>query len=476
MIVVPVLMAGGSGTRLWPLSREMYPKQFLRLVDEHSLLQAAAMRTRLIPSAEAPIVVGNERHRFLIAEQMRQIGLEGATILLEPEGRNTAPVAGVAAHYVAEKYGPDALVFLTAADQTLTDAQSFLASIEIAVKTASRGELVTFGIRPTSPATGFGYVRVGSALPEVPGAYRVTGFFEKPSAENAERYFRDQQYFWNGGMFLFPAAAFLREFQCLEPEMHASTRAAVTGALRDLDFLRLDSAAFRACRSDSIDYAVMEKAQNLAVVPLDAGWDDLGSWGYLAKRQAVDEFGNHTVGDVVLEDARNNLVYASARLVTLLGVADHIVVETGDAVLVTRRECAQDIAKLLRKLKAARRPEVTTFPQVYRPWGHYETIASGERYQVKRLVVKPGHKLSLQMHHHRAEHWVIVTGTALVTCGDEQFLLTEDQSTYIPLGTVHRVENPGKVALEIIEVQTGAYLGEDDITRLDDEYGRTALR
>ncbi|MCC2656836.1 MAG: mannose-phosphate guanylyltransferase/mannose-6-phosphate isomerase [Panacagrimonas sp.] len=475
-VVVPVLMAGGSGTRLWPLSRTAYPKQFLRLLaDDCSLLQSTVRRAQRVPGATAPVVIGNEAHRFIIAEQLQEIGFEHPEIVLEPEGRNTAPVAAVAAHYALARHGADALVFLMAADQNVHDVAAFVSSATLAVEAARAGRLVTFGIQPQGPETGFGYVRVGAPLQTVPGAFEVSGFFEKPSLERAQGYLSQGGYYWNGGMFMFRADAFLRELQALEPDMHDHAGAALSGAApRDLDFIRLDPGAFKACRSDSIDYAVMEKSRNIALVPLDAGWDDVGSWTFLAKLHAADEDGNHVRGNVILEDARNNLVQTGKRLVSLLGVENTVVIESDDAVLVASRDRLQDVGKIVKRLQGDRRGEANSLPRVARPWGYYETIAVSDRFQVKRILVKPKHKLSLQMHHHRAEHWVVVRGTAKVTCGDKEFLLTEDQSTYIPLGTTHRVENPGKVPLEMIEVQSGAYLGEDDIVRFEDVYGRTA--
>jgi mannose-1-phosphate guanylyltransferase/mannose-6-phosphate isomerase len=333
---------------------------------------------------------------------------------------------------------------------------------------------VTFGIQPQGPETGFGYVRVGAPLTAVKGAFEVAGFFEKPSVERAQAYLDEGGYYWNGGMFLFRADAFLQELRALEPDMHDRARDALSGAApRDLDFIRLDPVAFKACRSDSIDYAVMEKSRNIALVPLDAGWDDVGSWTFLAKHHAPDGAGNHVNGNVMLEGARNNLVQSGKRLVSLLGVENTVVIESADAVLVASRDRLQDVGKIVKRLQSERRSEADSLPRVARPWGYYETVAIADRFQVKRIMVKPRHKLSLQMHHHRAEHWVVVRGTAKVTCGDKEFLLTEDQSTYIPLGTTHRVENPGKVPLEMIEVQSGAYLGEDDIVRFEDVYGRT---
>lgn len=473
MTVVPVLMAGGSGTRLWPLSRASYPKQFLRLLDRDSLLQSTVKRARQIPDATAPLVIGNEKHRFIMAEQLQEIGYERPDILLEPEARNTAPVAAIAAHYVAGKYGPDAIVFLMSADQTIGNTPTFIASATLAVQAAKAGRLVTFGVQPQGPETGFGYLRVGAPLVAVPGAFEVSGFFEKPSLERAQAYLREGGHYWNGGMFMFRAGTLLEELETLEPQMYAKARESLTAGTRDLDFVRLEPDAFKGCRSDSIDYAVMEKSRNIALVPLDAGWDDVGSWTFLSKLPA-DAQGNHARGNALFEDARNNLVQTGKRLVTMLGVENTVVVESDDAILVASRDRLQNVGAIVKRLQTEKRSEADSLPRVARPWGYYETLAISDRFQVKRILVKPGCKLSLQMHHHRAEHWVVVKGTARVTCGEKEFLLTEDQSTYIPLGTTHRVENPGKVPLEMIEVQSGAYLGEDDIVRFDDAYGRTA--
>ncbi len=472
-VIVPVLMAGGSGTRLWPLSREMYPKQFLRLIGEFSLLQHTALRSLQIGGACAPLVIGTELHRFVLAEQLRQINIVDGTILIEPEGRNTAPAAAVAAHFVAEKYGPDALVFLMAADQAIADVPAFVKAAALAAQAAHKGRIVTFGIQPTSPETGFGYIKAGAELGG--GSFDVEGFIEKPKLEKAQALLDEGGYYWNGGMFMFRAGVFLDELKTLEPAMHAGSHLSLEKAARDYDFVRLDAAAFRSCRSESIDYAVMERTKNIALVPLDAGWDDVGSWNFLGKTLPPDADGNCVRGDVVMEDAQNNLVHATTRLVTLVGVSNQVVVETNDSILVTTRDRVQDVKKIVARLKKEKRIEVETRPRVYRPWGYYETIAMDGRFQVKRIMVKPGQKLSLQMHHHRAEHWIVVTGTARVTCGDKVFLLSEDQSTYIPLGNTHRLENPGKVPLHVIEVQSGPYLGEDDIVRFEDVYGRTPV-
>ena len=471
-MILPVLMAGGSGTRLWPLSREQYPKQFLKLLDERSLLQNTALRVSQVEASTPPLVIGGDAHRFVIAEQMREIGFDQATVMLEPEGRNTAPAAAVAAHYASTHFGTDALVFLLAADQAVENTPAFVAAVESAAKIAATGKIVTFGIQPTSPETGFGYLKSGAALGDS-GSFEVAAFIEKPVLEKAQAFLDEGGYYWNGGMFLFRADVFLDELKRLEPEMYAASLQSWNNAVKDIDFVRLEPTAFKKCRNESIDYAVMEKTANIALVPLDAGWDDVGSWTYLGKLPATDAAGNRVRGDVIVEDSQDNLVHASTRLVSLVGMKDTVVVETEDAVLVAPRDRVQEVKKIVQRLKKAKRSEAETSPRVYRPWGSYETVALADRFQVKRIIVKPGQKLSLQMHHHRAEHWIVVSGTARVYCGEKNFLLTEDQSTYIPLGHTHRLENPGKVPLELIEVQSGAYLGEDDIVRFDDVYGRT---
>ena len=469
MKLLPVLLAGGSGTRLWPLSREQYPKQFLKLLGERTLLQDTALRARGLTHALPPLAICGEAHRFIVAEQLREVGIEGARVMLEPEGRNTAPAAAVAALHAQQQHGPDALVFLMAADHVIPDQTAFAAAVQVACAAAAAGRIVTFGIRPTHAETGFGYIKAGAPL--AGGAHEIAAFVEKPVLEKAQAFLREGGYYWNGGMFLFQAGAFLDELQRLEPAMYAAAAASLKQAGSDLDFVRLHGDSFRQCRNDSLDYAVMEKTRSAALVPLDAGWDDVGSWGFLATL-AKDAQGNVARGDVILEEARDNLVHAESRLVTLAGVSGHIVIETQDAVLVTTRDRVQDVKKVVATLKARKRSEAQDHPRVFRPWGSYETVALADGFQVKRIIVKPGQKLSLQMHHHRAEHWIVVKGTARVTCGEKEFLLSEDQSTYIPLGEKHRLENPGKTALELIEVQSGSYLGEDDIVRFDDVYGR----
>jgi mannose-1-phosphate guanylyltransferase/mannose-6-phosphate isomerase len=462
-------MAGGTGTRLWPLSREQYPKQFIALTDERSLLQVTALRASRIVDATPPLAICGEDQRFLVGEQMRGCGMQ-SEVLIEPAGRNTAPAAACAALRAQARFGEQTLVLLMAADHVISDEEAFVQAVELASGVARQGKIAVFGIRPTRPETGYGYIRVGAERND--GAYELAAFVEKPDRQRAEAFLSEGGYYWNGGLFLFRADVMLAELQRFEPELLAQARLALEKARSDLDFVRLDPESFKACRSESIDYAVMEKTDKAAVVLLDAGWDDVGSWTFL-DQQPKDDCGNAVRGDTWLHDAHNNLVHAESRLVALAGVSDTIVVETKDAVLVTTRGHAQDVKKIVARLKAKGRSEAVHHPTVYRPWGSYETIAMDERFQVKRIIVKPGQKLSLQMHHHRAEHWIVVKGTAEITVGEKVFMLTENQSTYIPLGEKHRLVNPGRVPLELIEVQSGSYLGEDDIVRFEDIYGRS---
>ena len=467
----PVILSGGSGTRLWPMSRTFYPKQLLPLVGDKTLLQQAALRVADAPGLAAPLVIANEEHRFIIAEQLREIDIAAQGLLLEPIGRNTAPAACIAALSLAEA-DPQALMLLMPSDHTIDDRAAFLAAIERAAAAARAGHLVTFGIHPERAETGYGYIERGAALSGADGAFAVARFVEKPDAATAERYLASGDFFWNSGIFLFPAALYLSELERLRPDMLAACRLASEAARRDDDFIRLDKAAFTDCPSDSIDYAVMEHTDRAAVVPVAMGWSDLGSWDALWEIAEKDASGNALAGNVIAEDTKNCYLRSEAGLVAALGVEDLIVVATDDAVMLAPRSRAQDVRRLVARLVKENRGEADALPRVHRPWGSYETLHAGHRVQVKHIVVKPGGKLSLQMHHHRAEHWVVVQGTARIRRGDEEIMLTEDQSTYIPLGTAHRLENPGKIPLHVIEVQSGSYLGEDDIVRFEDHYGR----
>ena len=462
--ITPVILSGGSGTRLWPLSRELYPKQLLKLVGNHTMLQDTVLRLGGL-EAGAPVVVCNESHRFLVAEQLRQLGIKPRAIVLEPIGRNTAPAIALAA-FAAD---PDALLLVLPADHVIVDVAAFQAAIALAVPAAQAGRLVTFGIVPGAPETGYGYIRRGAAQGS---AYAIAQFVEKPDLARAQQFVDSGEYYWNSGMFLFKASRYLQELTAHAPDIAEAARAAGLAAEPDLDFVRINKAAFELCRSESIDYAVMEKTADAVVVPLDAGWSDVGSWDALHQASAADADGNVFMGDIVAEDSTGCYLHAESRLVTAVGLRDHVVVETKDAIMVAPRDRVQDVKKLVARLKAEGRYEHSLHREVARPWGSYDSIDSGDRFQVKRLTIKPGAVLSLQLHHHRAEHWVVVAGTAQITRGDEVFLLEENQSTYIPLGVKHRVENPGKIPLHIIEVQSGTYLGEDDIVRFEDRYGR----
>jgi len=463
--LLPVILSGGSGTRLWPLSRESYPKQFLPLVEDISMLQATWRRVAPL-AGRRPIVVANQEHRFMAAEQLREMGAEPSAILLEPVGRNTAPAIAVAA-LEAMRDGDDALLLVLPSDHVIRDEAAFHAVVQAALPAAREGRLVTFGIVPTAPETGYGYIQAAAGE----GVRAVAQFVEKPDRATAERYLASGAYFWNSGMFLFRASRYLQELQRWQPAMLAACRQALDEARRDTDFVRLQAERFAACPSDSIDYAVMEKTDAAAVIALDAGWNDVGSWAALWEATPQDAEGNAHHGDVIALNCRNTYAHAS-RLVAMIGLDDVVVVDTDDALLIAHRDQVQQVKDVVGKIKGSGRTHAVTHRKVYRPWGAYDSIDNGERFQVKRITVKPGGALSLQMHHHRAEHWIVVSGTAKVTRGEETFLLSENESTFIPLGTTHRLENPGRVALEMIEVQSGSYLGEDDIVRFDDLYGR----
>ncbi len=468
-MLIPVVMAGGSGTRLWPLSRSLYPKQFLPLLSSATMLQETCARLDGV-EASAPMVICGEDHRFTVAEQLRVSGGEKrGSIVLEPAGRNTAPAVALAALQAVSEQGPDALLLVLAADHVINDVAAFQDAVVVAAGHAEQGKLVTFGIVPSAPETGYGYIRQGEA---VASAYRVAEFVEKPDADTAQQYLSEGIYVWNSGMFMFKAGRYLEELQAHRPDILEACKRSMDNASTDADFVRPDKAAFLSCPDDSIDYAVMEKTDNAVVVPMDCGWSDVGSWSALWDVSNKDAEGNALLGDVVVHDTHNSYVRSDTKLVTTLGVSDLIVVESDDAIMVASKDRVQDVKKIVDQLKSANRPETKLHRKVYRPWGYYDSIDNGERFQVKRIVVKPEGQLSLQMHHHRAEHWIVVSGTAKVTKGDETFLVSENESTYIPLGVKHRLENPGAIPLEMIEVQSGSYLGEDDIVRFEDNYGR----
>tara|TARA_R110000751_G_scaffold27021_2_gene71794 strand:+ start:532 stop:1968 length:1437 start_codon:yes stop_codon:yes gene_type:complete len=476
-MIFPVILSGGSGSRLWPVSREHYPKQFLNLhKDDRSLLQEAAQRLNNVEGTGTPVIVCNEEHRFLVAEQMHQIGLKDTQIILEPCGRNTAPALALAALAAQSE---DAELLVMPADHVIKDEIAFAKAVAKGSELASQGKLVTFGITPNMAHTGYGYIKRGSAQG---GGYSVDTFVEKPDQERAETYLASGDYLWNSGIFLFKASAYLNALRQYAPDILDVCERAYAQRSEDLDFLRIDQEIFAQCRSESIDYAVMEHTQEAAVVPMDPGWSDIGAWDAVHALKASEDQvnGNAIHGDVMLHNTHNSLIHSESRLVAAVGVNNLVIVETDDAVLVADRHQAQDTKLIVNALKAAGRKESTSHKRAYRPWGHYHTMVLTDSFQVKEIVVNPGAKLSLQMHHHRAEHWVVVKGTARVTQGEghgdlsnlKSFLLSEDESTYIPLGTVHRLENPGVIPLHLIEVQTGSYLGEDDIVRYNDDYGR----
>ncbi|HEX3399438.1 MAG TPA: mannose-1-phosphate guanylyltransferase/mannose-6-phosphate isomerase [Acetobacteraceae bacterium] len=468
--IVPVILSGGSGTRLWPVSRESFPKQLWPLISDRTLLQETAQRARGDGFA-APIVVCNQEHRFLIAEQLRTVGIEDARIVLEPVGRNSAPAIAAAALLVAEE-DPDAVLWMMAADASIANTAALHDSLRSAAAAARAGHVVTFGMRPTAAETGYGYIERGAGLDDAPGAYKVAQFIEKPGAAAAARLAADGRHLWNSGMFVFTARTLLDELDAHAPDVTHAVRLAVAGRQSDLDFIRLGVEAFAAGPSISLDYAVAERTSRAAVVPADLGWSDVGSWGALWELGGKDADGNVAVGDVLLEAARNCYVRSDGMLAAVVGLDDAVVVVTEDAVLAMHRDHAQDVKKVVDRLKAAGRHEAVAHNRVYRPWGFFESLIQGERFQVKRLMVSPGCKLSLQKHFHRAEHWVVVNGSALVTRDDETLLVRENESVYLPLGCRHRLENPGRIPLTLIEVQSGAYLGEDDIVRFDDVYNR----
>jgi len=466
--MIPVILSGGSGTRLWPLSRRQHPKQFLPLVSNQTMLQETIVRLQGITGLNPPIGVCNESHRFMMAEQLREVNIPPAAIILEPMGKNTAPAVALAALAADSE---EEILLILPADHVITDISSFQAAIKDAEKMAEKGYLVTFGIVPTSAETGYGYIKKGAENTDL--AFDVAAFVEKPDLTTAQQYVDSGDYFWNSGMFAFKAGRFLEELQKYHPDMLAACRESYRSAKIDEDFIRLDKTVFSQCPADSIDYAVMEKTDKAIVIPLDAQWNDVGSWSALWDVTEKDEFGNAISGDVLTVNTKNSFLHSGSRLIATVGVSDLVVVETPDAVMVASKDHVQEVKRIVDQLMEQNRSEATIHRKVYRPWGYYDLVDDGDRHHTKRIVVNPGAKLSLQKHHHRAEHWIVVKGTALVTKADETILLTENESTYIPLGVVHCLENPGVIALEMVEVQSGSYLGEDDIVRFEDKYGRT---
>lgn len=469
-LLIPVVLCGGSGTRLWPLSRDSYPKQFLQLLGKHSLLQRTVQRVSSLPQVATPMMVTHESSRFIVAEQLRETGIRDARILLEPMRRNTAPAIASAALCALSKH-EDPLMLVLPSDHLIKDTEAFHRAIQVASRAAREGKLVTFGIKPTHAETGYGYICANEPDPD--SARPVLEFVEKPDRTTAEQYLANGNYYWNSGMFLFRAQVFLDELEAHQPEVLAACRESLAAAAQDMDFVRLDEAAYAKSPDIAVDYAVMERTHNAAMVALDAEWSDIGSWASVWEAADKDEHNNASQGDTMLEGCANCLVHATDRLVVAVGLRNVVVVETPDAILVMDADHAQQTRQVVKRLSDVQRPEATQHRKIFRPWGAYDSIGTGSRFQVKRISVKQGAKLSLQMHHHRAEHWVVVSGTAKITNGDKEYLLTENQSTYIPVGVVHSLENPGKIPLELIEIQSGEYLGEDDIVRLQDRYGRT---
>lgn len=464
--IVPVILSGGSGTRLWPLSREAYPKQFLPLVGDDTMLQSTWKRVASIATS-SPIVIANHEHRFMAAEQLREVGVEPAAVILEPVGRNTAPAIAIAALQAVKAWG-DAMLLVLPSDHVVLNENAFHESVREALPAAQSGKLVAFGIRPTAPETGYGYIKAGAGE----GVRPIVRFVEKPDKATAEGYVASREYLWNSGMFLFTAKRYLDELRILQPAILAACEKALGKSTVDNDFVRLDAESFEASPDDSIDYAVMEKTKDAAVIALDAGWSDVGSWNALWAVSPKDENGNAHHGDVIDIESKDTYTYGT-RLIATVGLKDVVIIETDDAILVGDRHRIQEVKNVVANIKSTGRSEAYAHRKVYRPWGAYDSIDNGPRFQVKRISVRPGASLSLQMHHHRAEHWIVVSGTAEVTRGEEVVLLGENESTYIPLGVVHRLRNPGKLPLELIEVQSGSYLGEDDIQRFEDIYGRT---
>ncbi len=472
-MIIPVILAGGSGTRLWPLSRKHYPKQLLGLVDEKTMLQNTVKRLVSIENVKEPLIICNDNHRFMVAEQLLAMGVSGSQIILEPVGRNTAPALAVAA-IKALKVSTEAVIMVLPADHHIENVEALHTAMHSGYTLAKEGYMITFGIVPDAPETGYGYIKKGAPLNDGDdsGAVNIAEFVEKPDRETAETYLSTGKYCWNSGMFMFKASEVLKELEKYAPDIVSSCMTAVEKGREDLDFFRLDTPSFEGCPSDSIDYAVMERTDKGAMIPLTAGWNDLGSWDALWQAGHKEADGNVLRGDILTHDVKNSFLHAESRMIAAVGLENHVVVETSDAVLIAPRNRVQEVKTIVNQLKSVMREEADIHKKVYRPWGAYEGIDLSDNFQVKRITVKPGARLSLQKHFHRAEHWVVVKGTALVTKGENEFVLKEDESTYIPLGVVHRLENPGKIDLELIEVQSGSYLGEDDIVRYDDVYGR----
>lgn len=468
-MIVPVIMAGGTGSRLWPLSRQLHPKQFLKLCGDSTLLQQTLARLSGLDTS-APLIICNEDHRFLVAEQIRQLKLQGVSILLEPVGKNTAPAIALAA-FQASQGEQDPVLLVLAADHYIAHESGFHDAVNAAKQLVEQNKLITFGIRPTHAETGYGYIQRGIAFSQE--GYQVARFVEKPDLESAETYLQSGDYYWNSGMFMFKASVYLKALSQFRPDILEACQKAWQKGQKDMDFFRVDEETFAGCPEDSIDYAVMEKTAHAAVIPMDAGWSDIGSWSALWDIAYKDEQGNVCKGDVLALETSNSFIQAEHKLVATVGVDNLIVVETKDAVLVVNKDKVQDVKKVVDIIKKNGRHEHINHREVYRPWGVYDAVEVGKRYQVKRITVKPGAKLSVQMHHHRAEHWVVVSGTAKVTKGDQIFLVTENESIFIPIGEIHALENPGKISLELIEVQSGSYLGEDDIVRFEDQFGRS---
>lgn len=469
-MITPVIMAGGTGSRLWPLSRELYPKQFLSVTGDATMLQQTASRLSELEH-QSPILICNEEHRFIAAEQMRLGGFDHSGIILEPVGRNTAPAIALAALQAINnaENGEEPLLLVLAADHVIENETTFIESVKKAQQSAVEDKLVTFGVVANTPETGYGYIKAGEKQGDI---FVVSEFVEKPDLETAKKYLSSNQYYWNSGMFLFKASRYLEELEKYEPEILKVCQQAIAKPSQDVEFIRVDADVFKTCPDKSVDYAIMEKTDSAVVVPLDAGWSDVGSFSALWAISEKDEYKNVIKGDVLVVDSTNNYIFAQNKLVSTVGVDNLVVIETKDAVLVANKDKVQDVKSIVNKLKETERTELKLHREVYRPWGKYDSIDFGARDQVKRITVKPGEKLSIQKHFHRSEHWIVVSGTASVLNGDETILVTENESAYIPLGTIHALENPGKIPLEMIEVQTGSYLGEDDIVRFEDRYGR----